>query len=368
MKVDLIDLKARYKEEKNEIDKCISKVLKKGSLILTKELIRFEASVCKYTGSKYCLGLNSGTDALMMSLWAHNISKGDEVITSAKSFIASVGAIVHVGARPVLVDVSDDLNINVDLIESKITKKTKAIMPVHWTGRVCDMDKINRIAKKYNLLVIEDSAQGMGSYYKGRHAGTLSATAGFSCHPLKNLNALGDSGYLVTKSKKIYEKVKLYRNHGLARRDDVRVFGVNSRLDSLNASVLSLRLKKLKKIIKKRRHNINIYRERLSDLKDVIIPKDNKNEFSSYVMFINRCRNRDKLQKFLSEKNIQSLIYYGTPLHKHVASLKLGLDTGDLHNSEKICKEVLALPHHQNLTENQINYVCDNILKFYKTH
>lgn len=368
MKVDLIDLKARYKEEKEEIDSCIRKILKKGNLILTKELSDFEESVCKYTGSKYCLGLNSGTDALMMGLWAHGIGKGDEVITSAKSFIASVGAIVHVGAKPVLVDVSDDLNIDVNLIESKITKKTKVIMPVHWTGRVCNMDKINILAKKYKLVVIEDSAQGMGSYYKNKHAGTFSTTAGFSCHPLKNLNALGDSGYLVTSSKKIYEKVKLYRNHGLAKRDDVRIFGVNSRLDSLNAAVLSLRLKKLKKIISKRRNNINIYRKRLSDISDIIIPKDEKNEFSSYVMFINRCRDRDKLQKFLSEKNIQSLVYYGTPLHKHFASKKLGLDTGDLQNSEKICKEVLALPHHQNLTENQINYVCDNILKFYKSH
>lgn len=368
MKVDLIDLKARYIEEKKVINNSINKVLKKGNLILTEEVSEFETSVCKFTNSKYCLGLNSGTDALMMALWAYNIGNGDEVITSAKSFIASVGAISHVGAKPILVDIGDDLNINTDLIEKKITKKTKAIMPVHWTGRICNMEAINKIAKKYKLLVIEDSAQGMGSYYKNKHAGTFGDAAGFSCHPLKNLNALGDAGYLITNNKRIYDKVKLYRNHGLARRDDVQIFGVNSRLDSLNASVLSMRLKKLKKVIKQRRNNINVYQQRLKDVRGIIMPKDKNDEYASYVMFINRCRDRDKLQKYLAEHNIQSLIYYGTPLHKHKAFLDKYGYVKDVKNSEKICKEVLALPHHQNLTNNQINYVCDKIIKFYKSY
>ena len=187
--------------------------------------------ICKYVGAKYCLGLNSGTDALMMSLWATGISKGDEVITSPISFIASASSIIHLGAKPVFVDVKEDLNIDPDLIEKAITKKTKAIMPVHWTGRICDMNKIKKIAKKYKLLVIEDAAQAMGSYSNKKHAGTFGNISAFSTHPLKNLNALGDGGFIITDNKKYYDKIKLYRNHGLKSRDNVEIVGVNSRLD-----------------------------------------------------------------------------------------------------------------------------------------
>jgi dTDP-4-amino-4,6-dideoxygalactose transaminase len=165
-KIELIDLKLRFQSEKKEILSCLHKVLKNGSLVLTKELQNFENNITNYTGMKYCLGLNSGTDGLMMSLWSLGIGKGDEVITSSISFVASIGAIMHVGAKPVLVDINEDLNMNCEMIESKITKKTKAIMPVHWTGRVCEMNKIKNIAKKHNLLIIEDAAQGMGSFYK----------------------------------------------------------------------------------------------------------------------------------------------------------------------------------------------------------
>ena len=166
MKIELVDLKKRYKNERKALLQCIDRVLKKGNLILTPEVQNFENAVCKFTRVKYCLGLNSGTDALMMSLWSVGISRGDEIITSPISFIASASSIIHVGATPIFVDVDDDLNMNTELIESSITKKTKAIMPVHWTGRVCKMDKILNIAKKYNLIVIEDSAQAMGAYYK----------------------------------------------------------------------------------------------------------------------------------------------------------------------------------------------------------
>ena len=202
MKVELIDLRDRYKEEGKAIIKIVEKVLSKGNLILTKEVQNFEKSICKFTGAKFCLGLNSGTDALMMSLWSSGIKRGDEVITSPISFVATANSIIHVGAKPVFVDVGDDLNINPDLIEAAITKKTKAIMPVHWTGRVCEMDKIVKIAKKYKLKIIEDAAQATGAYYKGKHAGTFGKISAFSTHPLKNLNALGDGGFIITNEKK----------------------------------------------------------------------------------------------------------------------------------------------------------------------
>ena len=169
--------------------------------------------------------------------------------------------IIHVGAKPVFVDVKEDLNINEELIENAITDKTKAIMPVHWSGKICNMDKINKIAKKYNLLVIEDAAQGMGSYYNNRHSGTFGKIASFSAHPLKNLNAVGDAGFVITDSEELNDKIKLYRNHGMESRDNVKIFGVNSRLDSLHAEILTYRLKKLKSVIKKRRSNVEIYRK-----------------------------------------------------------------------------------------------------------
>ncbi len=365
MKIELIDLKQRYKEESNQILRSINKVLSKGNLVLTKELSNFEDNVCKYTGSKYCLGLNSGTDALMMSLWALGIGKGDEVITSPTSFVATIGAIIHVGAKPVFVDISEDLNIDPDKIVSKITKKTKAIMPVHWAGKMCEMEKICAIAKKYKLKVIEDAAQGMGSYFKKKHAGTFSDIAAFSTHPLKNLNGLGDGGFVTTNNKILYEKIKLYRNHGMKSRDNVHLFGVNSRLDVLNAEVLNFRLKKLKSVIIKRRRNVSTYQKFL-DQKYIKVPYDDKNQFSSFVIFLCLCERRDELQKYLSSKGIQSLVYYGTPLHKHRASKNIKLNKAKLPVSEKLAKKVLALPHHQGLSTKKIKTVCKYINNFYK--
>ena len=364
MKVELIDLKQRFKHEEKTIMKIVHKVLSKGNLILTKEVQNFEKSVCKYTNTKYCLGLNSGTDALMMSLWSSGIKKGDEVITSPISFVATANAIVHVGAKPVFVDVGEDLNINPRLIENAITKKTKAIIPVHWTGRVCQMDEIMKIANKYGLIVIEDAAQATGAYYKKKHAGTFGKISAFSTHPLKNLNALGDGGFVITNDKRLYDKIKLYRSHGLEGRDDAKIIGVNSRLDSLNAEVLSFRLKKLKEIIKKRKKNINLYRKYIKTDK-VKILADGKNEINSYVMFITLSKKREKLQKYLKKYRIQSLLYYPTPLHMHKSMKFLKYGKGSLPNAEKIASEVISFPHHQHITEKQIKYVCSKINLFY---
>ena len=363
MKIEFIDLRSRYKAEKKEIFKSLEKVIKKGHFVLTNELQEFEQKICNYTQRKYCLGLNSGTDALMMSLWSLGIGKGDEVITSPTSFIATVGAISHVGAKPVFVDVKDDFNLDEEKLSLKL-QKTKAIMPVHWTGRMCNMMKIKKIAKKHNIKIIEDAAQAMGSFYNNKHAGFYSDVAAFSTHPLKNLNALGDGGFITTNNRSIYEKIKLFRNHGLKKRDYVESYGVNSRLDVLNAEILKMRLKKLKNINKKRRENVQLYRENLKN-KYIRVPDDKKNEVNSYVMFLTEAEKRDELQKYLSKYNIQSLIYYGTPLHLHRATRILGYKKGSLPNSERLAKKVLALPHHQNLSKKQILYVCNKINNFY---
>ena len=364
MQVDLIDIKYRYLDEHKHILKSINNLLKKGNLVLTAEVENFEKKICNYTGMKYCLGLNSGTDALMMSLWALGIKKGDEIITTPISFIASAGAIAHLGAKPVFVDVGEDFNIDAKKIEASINKKTKAIMPVHWGGRICDMDLILKIAKKYKIPIIEDAAQGMGAYYKGKHSGSFGIISAFSAHPLKNLGAIGDSGFVVTNSKEIYNKIKLYRNHGLISRDKTSFFGVNSRIDAVNAEVLTYRLKKLKTIIKKRNQNVRLYKKYLKT-KKVFIPNNYQYEINAYVMFLTLCENRDKLQKYLAKYKIQSLVYYGTPLHLHGASKKLGYKKGDFPVAENLSNKVLAFPHHQYLSERQIKFVCDKINKFY---
>ena len=362
-KIELIDLRKRYKKEKKDLIKIFNQTLSSGNLILTKELDDFENAICKFTGAKYCLGLNSGTDALMMSLMACGIKKGDEVITSAISFIASAGAIHHIGAIPIFVDVNDDLNIDPFLIEKKITKKTKAIVPVHWTGRMCDMTAINKIAKKYKLIVVEDAAQAMGSYYKKKHAGYFSRVASFSAHPLKNLNGIGDGGFITTNDRSVYNFIKKYRNHGLVGRDNSEIFGINSRLDVINARILRYRLKKLNQINKKRTKNINLYRKYLNT-KRIKIIEDHKDKINSNVMFVVICEKRDELKKYLDHKKIQTLIYYGKPLHKHKAARFLGFK--NLQKAEGLCKKVLALPHHQYLKKNDIIYICKQINFFYE--
>jgi dTDP-4-amino-4,6-dideoxygalactose transaminase len=366
MKVSFVDLKQRFEEERDEILSAVERVLSSGQLILGDSLRNFEREIEIFTGAKHCIGLNSGTDALMMSLWSAGIGKGDEVIHPAISFIATTGAIVHVGAKPVFCDVLDNGLIDPDRIIDKISSRTKAIMPVHWAGKMCDMDKIMKICKKYNLLLLEDSAQAMGSYFNGVHGGRFGVSGSFSCHPLKNLNALGDGGFLITDDDNIASKVKLYRNHGIESRDNVVSFGVNSRLDNLHAEVLKIRLSKLNAIIKKRRNNADLYRKLIHSKKVKFPLEDSRPGFEdSYVMFLCHLEKRDELKLYLSKNEIESMIYYGTPLHLHKASEKFGHQKGDFPISENLCDNVLALPIHQNLTMDQIEYVSEKINNFY---
>ena len=364
--ISLIDLKQRYENEKDELLPIIDNVLASGNLILSDENTKLEQEINEYLGTKYCLTLNSGTDALMMALWAIGIKKGDEVITSAISFIATAAAIAHLGAKPVFVDVKEDLNIDENKIKEKITSKTKAIVPVHWTGKMCNLETINNIAKKNNLKVIEDAAQAIGSKINNIRPGQYSEVATFSTHPLKILNALGDGGFLVTNNEEIYEKIKKYRNHGTIGRDQYEFFGVNSRMDSLNAAVIRFRLKKVDEVILKRNENVNFFREYITN-EDFEIPQHENNQINSFTMLVCRSSKRDNLQKYLIDKGIQSLIYYGTPLHLHKASKILNYKVGDFPLAEKVCNKVISIPFHQYLKDDEKEYIVKNVNSFYET-
>ena len=365
MKIEFIDLKARYKDEKDKLNEIFNKVLESGQLILSDENKNLEKNLSEYLNKKYCITLNSGTDALMLALWALGIKKGDEVITPAVSFIATAAAIDHLGAKPVFVDVDEDLNIDIEKIEEKINDKTKAIVPVHWTGKMCDMEKIKNIAQKYDLKIVEDAAQAIGSELDNKKPGYYSNIATFSTHPLKILNGIGDGGFLITNDKEAYEKINKYRNHGIVTRDNYEFYGVNSRMDALNAAIVNYRLGGTKSLIEKRKYNIDLYKSNIKT-KNFKFIEHKKNEIESYTMLVSIAEDRDGLQKYLSENDVQSLVYYGTPLHLQNASKKHGYKKGDFPKAEYLCDRVISLPFHQYLKEDEILFVSDLVNKYYK--
>lgn len=364
MKVPFHDIRQRYAEEREEILACIDRVLALGHVFLSEEVDAFEAAVCAYTGARHCVTLNSGTDALMTGLWALGVKRGDEVITSPVSFIASAGAIAHIGAVPVFADVRDDQNIDPEQIERKITSRTRAILPVHWSGRIADMDAINDIARRHNLVVVEDAAQAMGARYRGRHGGTLATCGAVSAHPHKIMAAMGDGGFLLTSDTDVARRVRIFRNHGREARDNAEMFGVNSRMDALQAEVLKFRLSRLDAIIEQRRRNVALYR-RLLKPGPLYIPPESGEVFHPYMMFLVQADDRDRLHAHLEQQGVQTRIYYGTPLHLHEASQKLGYKRGDFPVAERQCERVLALPHAQHLGEEQITYVAEQVNRFY---
>ena len=365
MKINYINLKKQSKYEEKSLVNIFKRVINSGQFIGGDFVKKFEKKICKFTHSKNCISLNSGTDALVLALYSLGVKKGDEVITTPNSFIASTSVIVHLGAKPVFVDVLDDQNIDPSKIEEKITKKTKAIMPVHLTGRVCKMDKIQQIASKYSLKVIEDAAQAIGSKYKGIHAGNFGDFGCFSAHPLKNLNAIGDGGYLTTRSLKMTSYIKDLRNHGMTNRNKVKNFGYVSRMDNIQAAILNYRLDKLNSIIKQRRLNAKLY-ENYLDRKYVYYPSETKNEFNTYHTFVIQVDARDRLRSFLKKKGIETAIHYPIPIHLQPAAKKLGYKKGDFPVCEKQSKRILTLPVNQFLKKKEIIFISNLVNNFYK--
>ena len=351
-----------------KILKKIEKIIINNDFTLGSEVDLFENNIKKLLKQKYVVAVGSGTDALMLSLKCLDIKENDEVITTPYTFYATIGAIVTAGAKPVFVDVGEDYNIDVNQIEKKITKKTKAILPVHWSGRVCDMKKIKSISTKYNIPIVEDACHGILAEYRKRFAGTFGEFGCFSLHPLKNLNVWGDGGFVCVKKKEHYEKLMLLRNHGLVGRNTNMIFGYNSRLDTIQACVANHLIKKIKYITNKRIQNARKFDKHLKYIKFIQLKKKDpikKEVFHLYEFIVKKKSIRDKLVNFLIQNKIDAKIHYPIPMHLQPAAKIYKYKKGDFPYAEKIAKSTISLPVHEFMTDKHIHFVIDKIKAFF---
>jgi aminotransferase EvaB len=351
----------------SKIFKEVEKVVKKGDYTLGKEVDLCEKNFAKRTGAKHAISVGNGTDALLLSLKALEIGAGDEVITVPYTFVATVGSIVTAGATPVFVDVKKDYNIDEKKIVAAITKKTKAIMPVHWAGRPCEMDKILSIAKKYKLHIVQDSAHVIGARFKNKHLVNYGDTCTYSMHPLKNLNVWGDGGFIVTNKTALAKKLCLIRNHGLKDRNNVEIFGYNSRLDTIQAAVANYKMKnKLDNITSKRIKNATMLDKLLSKNKKITLVERLKYLKEVFHLYHINVNNRDKLQKYLIKNNIDAKVHYPIPVHLQKAAKYLKYKKGDFPIAEKLANTSLSIPVHEFITEKHIKHIVNSINTFYK--
>ena len=349
-----------------KIFKEIEKVVKKGDYTLGNEVDVCEKNFAKRTGAKYAISVGNGTDALLLTLKALGIGPGDEVITVPYTFIATVGSIVTAGAKPVFVDIKTDYNMDEDKIISSISKKTKAIMPVHWAGRPCEMDKIYSIAKKHKLHVVQDSAHIIGARYKKKHLVNFGDACTYSMHPLKNLNVWGDGGFIVTNKKLLAKKLYLIRNHGLKNRNNVEIFGYNSRLDTIQAVVANYKMKKkLDNITNKRIKNATMLDRLLSNNKNVATVKRLKHLKEVFHLYHINVKKRDLLQKYLIKNNVDAKVHYPIPVHLQKAAKYLKYKKGDFPVAESMASTSLSLPVHEFIDERHVRHMVNSIDKFY---
>lgn len=357
--VPFVALDRQYHAYKAEIDAAFERVASSGMYVMGDEVEAFEAELAQICGVPYALTVANGTDALILALKALNIGAGDEVITAPNSFIASAGAIIAVGATPVFADVRGDHNIDPKAVKAAITDKTKAIMPVHLTGRPAAMDELNTLG----LPVIEDAAQAIGATYKGAPVGSLGELGCFSLHPLKNLFVMGDGGFMTMKDKAHYERIKHLRNHGLINRNECVTWSMNSRLDAIHAAIGCVKAKHFKTITARFRAIADQYR---AGLKGVVeVPEDTRDECAVYHNFVILTDQRDALQEFLKDKGIGSAIHYPILLHLQEAAKDLGYKQGDFPVAEMLNKRQLSLPIYPELTDEEINTVINTIKEFY---
>ena len=358
--IEFAGLQQQYDEIADQIEQAVHRVLKGGWFILGQELEEFEQEFSGYIGTKFGIGVNSGSDALLLAVKALGIGDEDEVLTVSHTFISTVDSIVRNGARPIFVDIDPDTYcIDTAQIEKRITRKTRAIIPVHLYGNPADMTPIMEIAKDHNLYVIEDASQAHGAKYKGKKVGSIGDVGCFSFYPAKNLGAYGDGGMVVTDNAELAEKIRKLRNYGQPEKNVHDFIGVNSRLDEIQAAVLRVKLKYLDKWNTRRREIAGQYNELLSEL-PVITPIEKEFAGHVYHLYVIRCGERYELQQHLLQHNIHTQIHYPVPVHKQKAYRDLGFNVR-LPVTERICGEILSLPMHPYLSEADVKTIVDAI-------
>lgn len=367
MQVPFFSLSEIHQPLKSKFLEAAALIFDSNGYILGKEVQSFETNFAKFCSSNYCIGVGNGLDALKVALKTLDIGAGDEVIVPAHTYIATWLAVTEVGAIPLAVDAfADTMNIDVNQIEAKITPNTKAIMPVHIYGQMCDMESIMNLAKKHNLYVIEDFAQAQGATFQGKLAGSFGHLNGTSFYPGKNIGALGDAGAVTTNNEILAEKAKKIRSYGSLIKYQHEIAGINSRLDTLQAAFLDIKLQKLNNWNTERTRLAKIYFERLESIEELKMQTLHKNAFSVYHLFVIRIKKRDELQKYLQEKGVGTLIHYPIPPHLQLAYSYLGLPNSTYPIAEEIAKTALSLPLFPGLTDEQVNYVCDCVFDFFR--
>jgi dTDP-4-amino-4,6-dideoxygalactose transaminase len=366
MKVPFLDLKAQYRVIKEEVESGLQEVMANTAFASGPFVTKFEEEFANFCDTKYCVAVNSGTSALHTALLAHGIQLDDEVITVPNTFIATVWAITYCGAKPVFVDVEPDTwLINPDLIEQAITPKTKAIIPVHLYGQPVDMDPINEIAKKHNLVVIEDAAQAHAATYKGKRVGSLGNTTCFSFYPGKNLGAYGEGGAVVTDDADIANHIRMLRDHGQTKKYYHDFVGYNYRMDGFQGAVLSIKLKYLQEWTDRRNDIARCYNEGLGGIDELKVSHVRYNTVSAYHLYVIHTEKRDNLMQYLSEQGISAGFHYPIPIHLQKAYRHLNYKKGDFPFTEKNAKQCLSLPLYAEMSNEQIEVVISSIFKYF---
>ena len=364
-------MKVRYSYLNQQFKNCndlwsnLKKFVSTGDFTLGKSLEIFEKNFANLIGTKYAIGVNSGTDAIKLSLKALGINKGDEIITAANTFVATVGAICELGAIPVFVDCNDTFCMEVDEVEDKITKKTKAIVPVHFSGYMTDMKKLKIISKKYNIPIVEDACQSILGSIENIKAGQWGQTGAFSLHPLKNINVWSDGGVIVTNKFSLFKKLKLLRNHGLKDRDTVNLMGYNSRLDTFQAVVGNWILPKAKKISIQRIKNANFLDKGFSKVDEIRIPPRPKGYRLVYHLYIVFAKNRNQLLQYCIKKGIEAKIHYPKPMYLQKGLAFLKHKRGDFPITDFHAKNIITFPCDQHLQKKQLKYIIKTVKEFY---
>lgn len=362
-KVPYVDLGNQTAEIKKELLNAVEKVLDSGHYILGPHVAQFEKEFSQYCQAQRAVGIANGTSSLYLVLKSLGIQKGDEVITAPNSFIASASSIALTGAKPTFVDIRSDMNMDPNKLESAITPQTKAIIPVHLTGRPAAMPEILEIAKKYNLFVLEDAAQAVGATLNNKRVGSWGDAASFSLHPLKNLFAYGDAGIVTTQREDIYENLLIARNHGLKNRSDCEFFSFNERLDELHAAMLSIQLKHFEKWTAKRRELAFRYNQELK--KYVEVPEEGAGEYCVYQTYMVKADQRDSLLAFLNANKVDAKVHYPTPIYLQEAARYLGHQENDFPETLRASQRIISLPLYPTMTNEQQHHVIDLIRKFY---